>query len=497
MDEGYEVTDGMVEEAERGIAWKEEGKQGGTRIGLVRARQIIRREKLSRDTVMRMYSFFSRHEKNKQAKGFESGEDGYPSAGRVAWALWGGDAGYTWSENIRNKIVKEEQERGYNMESITRTVNLSRGYYEDEDEMYEEKENNIWSFVVSTPEVDRYGTIIIPSGIDFTAYMNNPIVLAQHDATRFPVGRCLGLYMNGENLEATVQVECITEEGKALNALIEAGYVKAVSVGIIPVESEEQTINGNKVKVFTKSELVEFSIVSVPANRGALIKRTFSETLSQFIQRYKEETRMLTPEIEQKLKDELLPAVKEAVTTELTNLGFSMEEAQAAVEAMVAVGSEALIASLRGDVAMPEDQVAEQPVAEPPVEVVSEYDDSENPDETSASYEASLDIDYDDEGDYATSYTAEELRIGKKLAAKTEAQIEEGLKMIKRGYRMIAVVRGKVHKNKGGSSLNPKNKKDYVPDPVPFSYKAPVQNSHRIALEMPVQKTTEELLKLI
>ncbi len=336
MDEGYEVTDGMIEEAERGIAWKEEGKQGGTRIGLVRARQIIRREKLSRDTVMRMYSFFSRHEKNKQAEGFEPGEDGYPSAGRVAWALWGGDAGYTWSENIRNKIVKEEQERGYNMESITRTVSLSRGYYEDEDEMYEEKENNIWSFVVSTPEVDRYGTIIIPSGIDFTAYMNNPIVLAQHDATRFPVGRCLGLYMNGENLEATVQVECITEEGKALNALIEAGYVKAVSVGIIPVESEEQTIDGNKVKVFTKSELVEFSIVSVPANRGALIKRTFSETLSQFIQRYKEETRMLTPEIEQKLKDELLPAVKEAIITELTNLGFSIDEAQETVRRVVA-----------------------------------------------------------------------------------------------------------------------------------------------------------------
>lgn len=482
MDEGYEVTDGMVEEAERGIAWKEEGRQGGTRIGLVRARQIIRREKLSRDTVMRMYSFFSRHEKNKQAEGFEPGEDGYPSAGRVAWALWGGDAGYTWSENIRNKIVKEEQERGYNMESITRTVSLSRGYYEDEDEMYEEKENNIWSFVVSTPEVDRYGTIIIPSGIDYTAYMNNPIVLAQHDATRFPVGRCLGLYMNGENLEATVQVECITEEGRALNALIEAGYVKAVSVGIIPVESEEQTIDGNKVKVFTKSELVEFSIVSVPANRGALIKRTFSETLSQFIQRYKEETRMLTPEIEQKLKDELLPAVKEAIITELTNLGFSIDEAQAAVEAMIGVGSEALLANLRGEVAMPEEQVAEQPMPEQPVEVEGEYAEAEDADETSAGYEAGQDMDDEDEGNSYSSFNDTEVRYGKKIATKTEMQIAEGLQMIKQGYKLINAVRMAQSKQRS----------------VPTTETKQVQTvTRKIELPMPQQKTTEELLKLI
>jgi hypothetical protein len=33
-----------------------------------------------------MYSFFARHEGDKQGQGFNVGDEGYPSAGRVAWA---------------------------------------------------------------------------------------------------------------------------------------------------------------------------------------------------------------------------------------------------------------------------------------------------------------------------------------------------------------------------------------------------------------------------
>ena len=54
------------------------------------------------------------------------------------------------------------------------------------------------------------------------------------------------------------------------------------------------------------------------------------EAIAQTIQKYKEVERMLTPEIEQKIKEELLPAIEEAVTAELTNLGFSEEEATSA-----------------------------------------------------------------------------------------------------------------------------------------------------------------------
>ena len=59
-----------------------------------------------------MYSFFARHEVDKQAEGFSSGEKGYPSNGRIAWALWGGDAGKSWANKKKEKRqIKAEVEK--------------------------------------------------------------------------------------------------------------------------------------------------------------------------------------------------------------------------------------------------------------------------------------------------------------------------------------------------------------------------------------------------
>jgi hypothetical protein len=100
----YKPNSTMIANAKRALKWKDEGKDGGTIIGLTRANQIVNEENLSEDTVVRMYSFFSRHEVDKKAEGFYSGQEGYPSNGRVAWDLWGGDAGFTWSKNIVDKL---------------------------------------------------------------------------------------------------------------------------------------------------------------------------------------------------------------------------------------------------------------------------------------------------------------------------------------------------------------------------------------------------------
>jgi len=97
-------TDGMVTEAERGLAWREEYGRGGTEVGVARARDISNRRELSLDTVKRMASYFARHEVDKQGEGFSPGEEGYPSAGRIAWALWGGNAGQTWANNIVDRM---------------------------------------------------------------------------------------------------------------------------------------------------------------------------------------------------------------------------------------------------------------------------------------------------------------------------------------------------------------------------------------------------------
>lgn len=107
----YKPTEGMASAAKRALKWKEEGKPGGTLVGLARANQLKDREPLSEDVVLRMYSFFARHAVDKQATGFSSGEEGYPTPGRVAWDLWGGDSGESWSATKRDQIMRERESK--------------------------------------------------------------------------------------------------------------------------------------------------------------------------------------------------------------------------------------------------------------------------------------------------------------------------------------------------------------------------------------------------
>lgn len=101
-------NDAMAAEAQRGLDWRREFGRGGTEVGIARARDISNKANLSMDTVRRMSSYFARHEVDKEAEGFNRGEDGYPSNGRIAWALWGGDSGRSWASRV---LAQEDEGR--------------------------------------------------------------------------------------------------------------------------------------------------------------------------------------------------------------------------------------------------------------------------------------------------------------------------------------------------------------------------------------------------
>jgi hypothetical protein len=101
-------TSGMAKIAKRALEWRAEFGRGGTEVGVARARDIANRRNLSEQTVRRMKAYFDRHASDSKATGFEVGEDGFPSAGRVAWDLWGGDPGRGWSER---KVAEFERVR--------------------------------------------------------------------------------------------------------------------------------------------------------------------------------------------------------------------------------------------------------------------------------------------------------------------------------------------------------------------------------------------------
>ena len=83
-----------------GLTTQEAGKQG-IGSGVARATSLANGESVSYETIKRMAAFFSRHEKNKSG-----GED---DAGRIAWLLWGSDAGRAWANRIIRMVESRKQ----------------------------------------------------------------------------------------------------------------------------------------------------------------------------------------------------------------------------------------------------------------------------------------------------------------------------------------------------------------------------------------------------
>ncbi|MFQ6553716.1 hypothetical protein AAD018_015370 [Aestuariibius insulae] len=92
----------VADQGEKGLELRDKFDRGGTDVGVARARDLKNRERLSSDTIERMVSYFARHEVDKDADGF--GDDDDPSAGYIAWLLWGGDPGKDWAEDVKSKM---------------------------------------------------------------------------------------------------------------------------------------------------------------------------------------------------------------------------------------------------------------------------------------------------------------------------------------------------------------------------------------------------------
>lgn len=102
--ERFRPTQKMAENAKRGLRMRERFGRGGTDVGVRRARQLVDRDDLEPADIKSMYSYFARHAVDKQTKTHRWGSDEDPSAGFIAWLLWGGDEGKTWVDRQRSKL---------------------------------------------------------------------------------------------------------------------------------------------------------------------------------------------------------------------------------------------------------------------------------------------------------------------------------------------------------------------------------------------------------
>lgn len=105
-------TAAMAIEARRGLKWAEEGLAGSGLVPrtVADARKMADREALSEDKVRRMPAWFARHEVDMSSDANRNPDDAnYPGPGRVAWALWGGDAGRSWAQRKVEELDAEQE----------------------------------------------------------------------------------------------------------------------------------------------------------------------------------------------------------------------------------------------------------------------------------------------------------------------------------------------------------------------------------------------------
>jgi HK97 family phage prohead protease len=128
------------------------------------------------------------------------------------------------------------------------------------------------SFILSDATPDRYGDVIAVEGWQLANFKRNPIALFSHDP-KFIVGKWKNLRVESASLRGDLELaqEGTSERIDEIRRLVSAGILKAVSVGFKPIEHEaidkEDPWGGVR---YTKSELVETSLVAVPANPNAL-----------------------------------------------------------------------------------------------------------------------------------------------------------------------------------------------------------------------------------
>jgi hypothetical protein len=198
--ESYSPTAGMKAAARRALKWKADGKAtgAGTPVGWGRATDIVAGRSMSLSVVRRMFSFFSRHEVDKKGKDFNNTSN--PSNGRIMWDAWGGDAGFSWSRGIVNRMRDKAlfANFGKDYTRSQRITDISTKY--DKDEMYKAvKTGSMVSWNSSggraTGKVRRIitsGTYNVPgSSVTLNASQEDPVAV-------------ITLYRDGKPTDVTV-----------------------------------------------------------------------------------------------------------------------------------------------------------------------------------------------------------------------------------------------------------------------------------------------------
>lgn len=274
-------NDAMADEAQRGLDWRREFGRGGTEVGIARARDISNKVDLSMDTVRRMSSYFARHEVDKQAEGFSPGEDGYPSNGRIAWALWGGDPGQSWVNRILEDEDMDEDSRaviqsGQHTGLAMSEKEIRRGVPVEirEDEAGEIKVSGYAAVFGEETNIGGMFTEVIERGAFKKAIGRDDVVfLINHEG--LPLARTrsgtLTLAEDDHGLYMEAMLDQSDPDVRSIVPKMKRGDLDKMSFAFVPLRQMWDDSGKMPKRMIQEAQLFDVSIVTTPAYNGTEI----------------------------------------------------------------------------------------------------------------------------------------------------------------------------------------------------------------------------------
>lgn len=142
-------------------------------------------------------------------------------------------------------------------------------------EIKAEGDSRSLTFTISTASVDRVGDTIALDGWKLDTFRKNPVVLWAHDASSLPVAKADKVWIEGGKLMAQAEFTPpgMARFNDAVFDMLKLGFLNATSVGFSPLKYAFTDDPQRRFGIdFLEQELLEFSVVPVPANAEALIQ---------------------------------------------------------------------------------------------------------------------------------------------------------------------------------------------------------------------------------
>ena len=131
----------------------------------------------------------------------------------------------------------------------------------------------VMDFIGSDGRVDRYDEVIMQSGWQLENFRANPVIPDCHDYSSIGkiLGRAQSVGVVNEQLVNRVEFCLDNPLGNLAYKMAKGGFIKSQSVGFIPLEWTNGNKQGEPNRTYSQCELLEISLVVVPANPGATV----------------------------------------------------------------------------------------------------------------------------------------------------------------------------------------------------------------------------------